>query len=166
MTKRLIISILLLWGTHRAIGQACGSTRDTDLDGTYVSSTSTDQCSGGHVIQYTDLVSPRVQRLAEHGTSHESRSRKPTNALALGHRPKVPDQIASRESQLSQRANLIPIECFDLYTAPVEAIEFQQQIAPFARVFYGRDDAIGCDIPFSVTRGFSAGIYARKRSWA
>jgi len=46
MKKRLIISIMWLYGTHWAFGQ-CGSAHDSDLSGSYVSSTSTDPCSGG-----------------------------------------------------------------------------------------------------------------------
>src|SRR6266404_7166750 len=46
MKKRLIISIMWLYGTHWAFGQ-CGSAHSSDLDGSYVSSTSTDPCSGG-----------------------------------------------------------------------------------------------------------------------
>lgn len=46
MNKSLIISIVWLCGTYLAFGQ-CGSARDTDLDGSFVSSTSSDPC-GGH----------------------------------------------------------------------------------------------------------------------
>jgi hypothetical protein len=51
MKTILIISIVCLCGTHLAFGQ-CGSTHDTDLDGAFVSSTSSDQCSGGghHIL--------------------------------------------------------------------------------------------------------------------
>lgn len=44
MRKSLIISIVWLWATW-AFGQ-CGSAANTDLDGPYVSSTSSDKCSG------------------------------------------------------------------------------------------------------------------------
>lgn len=47
MTKSLIISIVWLCGIHVAVGQQCGSASNTDLDGPYVSSTSSDKCSGG-----------------------------------------------------------------------------------------------------------------------
>lgn len=61
MRKSLIISVVWLWGTW-AFGQ-CGSARDTDLDGPYVSSTSTDPCSGtGHVAPIADNDLPRLQR--------------------------------------------------------------------------------------------------------
>lgn len=46
MKKSLIVSIVYLCGTHLAFGQ-CGSAHDTDLNGSFVSSTSSDQCSGG-----------------------------------------------------------------------------------------------------------------------
>lgn len=49
MKKSLIISIVWLCGTHLAAGQ-CGSARDTDLNGPFVSSTSSDQCSGGGFV--------------------------------------------------------------------------------------------------------------------
>jgi hypothetical protein len=51
MKKSLIISIMCLCGTHLTFGQ-CGSTHDTDLDGAFVSSTSSDQCSGGGHVTF------------------------------------------------------------------------------------------------------------------
>lgn len=40
--------MLLLCAVQRAVGQ-CGSAHDTDLDGSFVSSTSSDPCSGGGI---------------------------------------------------------------------------------------------------------------------
>lgn len=51
LKKILFVLAALAWGmsSSPAIAQSCGSARDTDLDGSYVSSTSTDRC-GGHAI--------------------------------------------------------------------------------------------------------------------
>jgi hypothetical protein len=59
MKKSLIISIMYLCGTHLAFGQ-CGSSRDTDLDGSFVSSTSSDPCGGhGKLIAQNQASTPR-----------------------------------------------------------------------------------------------------------
>lgn len=55
MRVRLILSMMLLCVLHTAFGEKCGLARDTDLDGSYTSSTSTDQCSG--VSAHPSLVS-------------------------------------------------------------------------------------------------------------
>jgi hypothetical protein len=76
MTKRLILLIVLLCGVQGALAQGCGSTRSTDLDGSYVSSSSPDQCSGGGYIypvaEYLVLplqASPNALRLQSSGST-------------------------------------------------------------------------------------------------
>lgn len=69
MKRKLILCLALLCGLSAAFGQAassCGSARDTDLDGTFASSTSTDPCSGGHTILQDKLSPHELKPAANH----------------------------------------------------------------------------------------------------
>ena len=74
MRKQLIFLILVLCGLQQAFGQ-CGSTRGSDLDGGFASSTSSDPCGHPQLLGstlYTSQLKSKDQPVGQFGISQES----------------------------------------------------------------------------------------------
>lgn len=118
MRKSLIISIVWLWGTW-AFGQ-CGSASNSDLDGPYVSSTSTDKCSGGGHIG--PLVENTPSGLERHPPYRSYESSVSIRVLSFGRQNTVrlvpPLLLVERFNQVHDAAECLPFSPLQTANGP------------------------------------------------
>lgn len=135
MTKHFLVWAVILCSVRAACGQ-CGSAHDSDIDGSFVSSTSSDPC--GHVFLQASLKSPLIESPSErHLPGPFLASQEPSQE------PEASGNLEVSASILFEKSSTITAESF----GPILVFRSWAQGAAASEQLLDVDDRISVTIP-------------------